>query len=104
MVTSGNLLTALIKDSHACFGLEVSVKYVHGGEYLDGFLIEDVLTPFSVAEIFDKRKDCSSTLLDDDANKLSPLHVTIVCDGVVLVLQPRRPADVAAFSVGTFVA
>jgi hypothetical protein len=32
------------------------------------------------------------------------VQVTIVLDGVVTVLQPRRPADVAAWSVGILLA
>ena len=35
---------------------------------------------------------------------MSPVHVTIVLAGVVVVLHPFLPADVAAFSVGTSIA
>jgi hypothetical protein len=47
-----------------------------------------VLTPFSVAEIFDSRP---SALF---ASK-SPVHVTTVLEGSTTVLQPLLPADVA---------
>ena len=45
--------TAAIKLFQATFGSLVSVKYVQGGENLDGFLTALVLTPFSVAETLD---------------------------------------------------
>jgi len=69
-------------------GLDVSVKYVQGGENLDGFRTELVETPFSTAETLDKRPSIF-------AARRSPTHVTTVCDGFVFVWHPRRPADVA---------
>jgi len=79
--------TALVKDSQAFLGLEVSVKYVQGGENRDGFLTEDVETPFSVA---DTRVRRPSALLE----RKSPRHVTCVRVGSENVLQPLLPADV----------
>ncbi len=58
-----------------------------------------VLTPFSVADIFDRRPSGLFATV-----RISPVQVTIVLEGVVTVLQPRRPALVAACSVGVFVA
>ncbi len=43
-------LTAFVKLFHAIFGSLVSVRYVHGGENLDGFLTALVLTPLAVAD------------------------------------------------------
>ena len=54
-----------------------------------------VLTPFSVADILDTRPSGFCALV-----RISPVHVTIVLAGVVTVLHPRRPADVAACAVG----
>jgi len=90
-------LTAYTNEFHAFFESDVSVRYVHGGLNRLGFRTELVLTPFSLADILDRRP---STLLGNN----SPVHVTIVLDGVVVVLHPRLPTDVAAFSVGVFCA
>jgi hypothetical protein len=80
---------ALTNDCQATLELSVSVKYVHGGEYLLGFLTADVDTPFAVAEMDESRP----SLLNSTS---SPRHVTIVRDGSVSVLHPLLPADVAA--------
>jgi len=58
-----------------------------------------VETPFSVADIFETRPSGFWAFA-----RISPVQVTIVLDGVVTVLQPRRPADVAAWSVGILLA
>ena len=79
--------TADCNDLHALLGSEVSVKYVHGGEKRDGFFIDDVDIPFSVAETLERRP---SELLE----YISPTQVTTVRDGSVTVLHPRRPAEV----------
>ena len=65
----------------------------HGGLNREGFLTADVETPFSVAETLD-------TLPSGLNATKSPRHVTTVCDGLVDVEQPRRPADVGARLVG----
>lgn len=80
-------MTALWRLFQATFGSSVSVKYVQGGENRDGFLTDDVDTPFSVADTFES---LPSALL---AAK-SPEQVTTVWDGVVDVVQPLRPAEV----------
>lgn len=87
--------TALIKDFQAFCGSEVSVKYVHGGENLDGFLTEEVETPFSVAEIFEILPSALFAFR-------SPTQVTTVWDGLVVVLQPLLPAEVGKVLGGSW--
>jgi len=85
------------KDFHAWIGSDVSVKYVQGAENLEGFLTLLVLTPFSLKDILDKLPSLLNC-------RISSVQVTIVTVGLVVVLQPLRPVDVAAFSVGMFCA
>jgi len=93
--TPGSEFTVLTRDRHATRASEVSVANAQGGENLDGFLTLLVLTPFSVADTLESL--ASALFL-----RRSPVHVTIVREGLVSVLHPRRPADVAAELVGVF--
>ena len=62
-----------------------------------------MLTPFSVADTLDTRRLTGFiSLVSSGMVRISPVQVTMVLDGVVVVLHPRRPALVAAFSVGVF--
>ena len=90
-------LTAFTKLFQAIFPSLVSVKYVHGGENLDGFLTALVLTPLAVADTPESRPSALNC-------RSSPLHSTMVRPGLESVRQPRRPAEVAAWSVGTSLA
>ena len=47
---SSTPFTAAIRLFHATLESLVSVRYVHGGENLEGFFTALVLTPFSVAD------------------------------------------------------
>jgi hypothetical protein len=86
--------TAFTKLLQAILGSFVSVKYVHGGENLDGFLTALVLTPLAVA-------DTPESLPSGLNLRVSPSHSTIVRVGLESVLHPLRPAEVAAWFVGT---
>ena len=54
-VLSFTFFTAFTKLLHATLASLVSVKYVQGGENLDGLRTADVLTPLAVAETPDSR-------------------------------------------------
>lgn len=54
-VLSFTFFTAFTKLLHATLASLVSVKYVQGGENLDGLRTADVLTPLAVAETPDNR-------------------------------------------------
>jgi len=93
-ILSSTLFTASTKDDHAFVESLVSVRYVHGGLNLLGFLIAELLTPLAVA-------DTPDSLLSLLLANSSPRHSTTVLAGVVSVTQPFLPADVGAWLVAS---
>jgi hypothetical protein len=92
--------TAACKDFQAFWESDVSVRYVQGGENLEGLFTDEVETPFSVAETLERRP--SALLLCK-----SPMQVTTVREGSVTVRQARRPTEVGnvlGASYGAFLA
>lgn len=69
-ILSSTSLTAFTKLFHATLASLVSVKYVQGGENLDGLRTALVETPLAVADTLDNRR--SELYLSN-----SPLHSTL---------------------------